>query len=145
MNLQILYSRHFCCISMPFTSLQSSEEPKTHQIALVEVPFLRLVKSPQERKRCGSNGMQNWKPSFVIICLLVVIMIYCSPEQEGLVERKLALACFSLKERDVPVLHFCFAQVRPARSADSSFCATRRRPGCSLCSWWGLEVWCTSQ
>lgn len=36
-------------------------------LSLVEVPFLRLVKSPQERKRCGSNGMRNWKPSFVII------------------------------------------------------------------------------
>lgn len=128
----------FVAFPCPLHLSNPQRSPKPITKALVEVPFLRLVKSPQERKRCGSNGMRNWKPSFVIICLLVVIMIYCSPEQEGLVERKLALACFSLiKGRDVQVLHFCFAQVRPARSADSSFCATRRRPGCSLCSWWG--------
>lgn len=130
MNLQLLYSRHFCCISMPITSLFGwGAVSQIGEIAAGAEEVWIQWHAKLETIFCHH------------ICLLVVIMIYCShcsPEQEGLVERKLALACFNLiKGRDVQVLHFCFAQVRPARSADSSFCATRRRPGCSLCSWWG--------
>ncbi len=106
--------------------------------------WLRCRFSDWWNRRRSGRGVD---PSFVIICLLAERGLFACrtwwfgyhgivQKYGGLVERNLPLACFSLiKGRDVQVLHFCFAQVRPARSADGSFCATRRRPGCSWCSW----------